>query len=153
MSDPDPPSPLDRHVGYWLRTVSNAVSQGFADRLGSEGVTVAEWVFLRLLHDVDALAPSVLADRIGMTKGAITKLGDRLVGRGLVERRDNPGDRRGQMLALTPQGRAAVPVLARHADANDAAFFGALSVDDRQALDRILKSLAARNDLRALPTD
>jgi len=44
-------------------------------------------------------------------------------------------------------------VLARHADANDAAFFGALSVDDRQALDRILKSLAARNDLRALPTD
>lgn len=153
VADSDPPAPLDRHLGYWLRAVSNAVSHGFADRLGSEGVTVAEWVFLRLLHDVDALAPSVLADRIGMTKGAITKLGDRLVARGLVERRDNPGDRRGQMLALTPGGRALVPVLARHADTNDAAFFGVLTVDDRQALDRILRALATRNDLRALPTD
>ena len=113
MSGPDSPSSLDRHLGYRLRAVSNAVSRGFAARVEAEGVSVAEWVFLRLLHDVDSLTPSVLAERIGMTKGAITKLGDRLVARGLVERRDNPGDRRGQMLALTPQGRELVPVLAR----------------------------------------
>ena len=153
MSAPDSPSSLDRHLGYWLRAVSNAVSRGFAARVEAEGVSVAEWVFLRLLHDVDSLTPSVLAERIGMTKGAITKLGDRLVARGLVERRDNPGDRRGQMLALTPEGRDLVPVLARHADANDAAFFDALPEPDRQALDRILRTLATRNGLHAPPTD
>ena len=52
MSAPDSPSSLDRHLGYWLRAVSNAVSRGFAARVEAEGVSVAEWVFLRLLHDL-----------------------------------------------------------------------------------------------------
>ena len=36
-------SDLDAHLGYWLRFVSNHVSQTFASRLQGKGVTVAEW--------------------------------------------------------------------------------------------------------------
>jgi DNA-binding MarR family transcriptional regulator len=85
-------------------------------------VTVAEWVFLRSLHDVDRIAPSLLAERMGMTRGAISKLADRLLGKALVERAASPDDGRAQVLALTPAGRALVPGLAEIADANDAAF-------------------------------
>lgn len=45
------------------------MSHGFATKLEGEGVTVAEWVVLRELYDVEALAPSVIADRLGMTRG------------------------------------------------------------------------------------
>ncbi|GAN77565.1 MarR family winged helix-turn-helix transcriptional regulator [Acidisphaera rubrifaciens] len=106
------PSDPHAHLGYWLRTVSNAVSHAFARKLDGAGVTVAEWVVLRTLHDLDPVGPSELAARMGMTKGAISKLADRLVGKELLVRAADPGDRRAHRLALTPAGRALVPRLA-----------------------------------------
>ena len=144
---------LTDHTGYWLRMVSNAVSQAFARRVADEGVTVAEWVFLRALFDAQALAPTALADSMGMTRGAISKLGDRLVAKGLVQRDRVDEAGRGQLLTLTAEGAAKVPRLARLADANDADFFGGLTGDDRAALDRILQALATNRGLTAAPLD
>ncbi|MBL8583637.1 MAG: MarR family transcriptional regulator, partial [Rhizobiaceae bacterium] len=70
-------SALESHLGYWLRLVSNRVSHGFARKLAGREIIAAEWVVLRELHD-SAAAPSRLAERLGMTKGAISKLADRL---------------------------------------------------------------------------
>jgi DNA-binding MarR family transcriptional regulator len=120
-------SDLDAHLGYWLRFVSNHVSQAFAGRLQGKGVTVAEWVVMRQLFGEAGMAPSLLADRIGMTRGAITKLADRLVGKELVIRRADPKDGRAQTLALTARGRALVPELAALADDNDTEFFRPLT--------------------------
>ncbi len=143
-------SALEDHLGYWLRMVSNAVSHEFARKVTAEGVTVAEWVFLRSLYRQDGVAPTVLADRMGMTRGAISKLGDRLLAKGLVARKDNAG--RGQVLTLTAQGRALVPILARLADRNDAEFFAALPAQDRDTLERLLKLLVERRGLSASPS-
>jgi len=147
------PAALDAHLGYWLRMVSNAVSQSFARKLEGEGVTVAEWVLLRVLYDAGPIAPTDLARRIGMTKGAISKLADRLVNKALVARTASPDDGRGQTLALTDPGRALTPRLAALADQNDAAFFQTLTPDERAQLDRLLRKLAADHRLTAAPTD
>jgi DNA-binding MarR family transcriptional regulator len=146
-------SGLEAHRGYWLRMVSNAVSASFARAVADQGVTVAEWVVLRLLHDVEAMAPSALAAEMGMTRGAISKLADRLEAKALLARAGNPEDGRGQSLSLTDAGRAKVPVLAALADANDAAFFGVLTVEEAEALDRVLRALVARQGLRGTPVD
>ncbi|MFB2550150.1 MarR family winged helix-turn-helix transcriptional regulator [Ensifer soli] len=146
-------APLTRHTGYWLRLVSNHVSQAFARRVEERGVTVAEWVVLRDLFDHGALAPGHLAVKIGWTRGAISKLADRLLAKGLIHRQADPQDGRGQILSLTAAGRALVPDLARCADENDAAFFGHLTVEDRQLLDRLLKDLSARHGPNATPVD
>ncbi len=147
------PSPLQAHLGYWLRLVSNAVSHGFARRLEAEGVTVAEWVFLRALQDAGRVAPSQLAEAMGMTRGAISRLADRLLDKALIERRANPEDARGHSLALNQKGRALVPRLAALADANDAAFFGGLSAAEHRRLARLLRKLAADHALTAPPLD
>ncbi|MGA1835949.1 MarR family transcriptional regulator [Herbiconiux sp. 11R-BC] len=47
-----------------------------------------------------------LADTIGITPGAASKLVDRLETRGLVARQSNPADRRSSVLALTAEGQA-----------------------------------------------
>ena len=86
-------SPLESHLGYWLRYVSNHVSHAFALKVAARGVTVAEWVVLRELYDGES-APSAVADRLGMTRGAISKLADRLIAKGLIARRASAGDRR-----------------------------------------------------------
>ena len=102
-------SDLTSHLGYWLRHVSNHVSYAFARKLGSRDVTVAEWVVMRELYGKDALAPSRLADKLGLTRGAISKLADRLIAKGLVTRASDVSDGRTHTLALTKKGRSLIP--------------------------------------------
>jgi len=153
MKRKPPISPLDAHLGYWLRLVSNQVSHAFALKVGAEGVTVAEWVVLRELFDSPGMMQSALADRMGMTRGAISKLADRLVAKRLAERLGDAADGRIQALHLTAKGRRLVPVLAALADANDAEFFGHLGASDRRSLDAIMKAIAKRKGFRAVPLD
>ena len=147
------PSELTDHTGYWMRMVSNAVSQGFARKVSGDGVTVAEWSFMRALYDLQPTPPSVLAESMGMTKGAISKLADRLVAKGLIERAESQEDRRAHSLSLTKEGRDKIPVLASLADQNDVEFFGVLTKEEHGALDRILRVLAERRELKAIPVD
>jgi DNA-binding MarR family transcriptional regulator len=146
-------SPLQAHLGYWLRFVSNHVSHAFARKLDARDVTVAEWVFLRELYERDAVAPSELADRLGMTRGAISKLTDRLADKALVERTAGGDDRRYQSLRLTRTGRALVPKLAQLADQNDAEFFGHLTRAERATIESAMKEIVRRRDLRNIPVD
>lgn len=144
---------LDAHLGYWLRYVSNQVSHAFSLKLAARGVTVAEWVALRELYDHEALAPSALADRLGMTRGAISKLADRLAAKSLLARTAGGDDRRFQALTLTAAGRALVPELAALADRNDAEFFGHLTAGEREAVEAAMRGIVARLGLRAVPVD
>lgn len=146
-----PVSSLEAHLGYWLRYVSNQVSLAFGQKLAARDVSVAEWVVLRLLHD-QALAPSALAERMGVTRGAISKLADKLAAKGLVVRAaPAEGDRRFQTLDLTGEGRALVPVLAALADKNDAEFFGDLDPQTRAVIEGAMKAIVRREGLTSLP--
>jgi DNA-binding MarR family transcriptional regulator len=145
-------SPLQSHLGYWLRYVSNHVSHAFALKVAARGVTVAEWVVLRELYDGES-APSALADRLGMTRGAISKLADRLIAKGLIARRLSPGDRRFQTLALTRKGRELTPKLAALADQNDEEFFAPLDHVTREAIETAMKEIVRRLGFRAAPVD
>ena len=153
MSSPPLPSDLTAHLGFWLRTVSNHVSHAFAGRLAAKGVTVAEWVTMRALYGRAPMSPSCLANEIGMTRGAITKLADRLLGKSLIIRKASPDDGRAQTLALTPRGTSLVPELAALADQNDAEFFDRLSAAERATLERILKRMVERCHMTAVPIE
>lgn len=146
-------SELSAHTGYLLRMVSNAVSHGFAHSLASESVTVAEWAMLRSLYGNEAVAPSALARKMGMTKGAISKLADRLTEKGLIERASNPDDQRGHNLSLSAAGKNKVPALAKFADDNDAAFFAGLSGEEQDRLRHLLHVLIDRHGLSGVPID
>jgi DNA-binding MarR family transcriptional regulator len=146
-------SDLEAHLGYWLRFVSNHVSYAFQRSLAAQGVSVAEWVVLRALFDEDAVAPSHLAMRLGMTRGTVSKLVDRLAAKSLVRKTPSAGDRRYQSVALTAAGRALVPSLAVLADENDRAFFAALSATEQQTLLRLMQKLVHTHGFKQVPTD
>jgi DNA-binding MarR family transcriptional regulator len=146
-------SDLTAHIGYWLRYVSNNVSQAFARKVEAHGVTVAEWVLMRQLLEIEAVAPSRLAKRMGMTRGAISKLADRLIAKSLLVRTADPQDGRAHTLSLTRAGRSMVPRLAALADANDAEFFDHLAPKERAALLRTLQQIVEKRSLKGLPVD
>ena len=148
-----PASELTAHIGFWLRTVSNHVSHAFAGKLGAKGVTAAEWVMMRTLYGKDPMPPSHVAGELGMTRGAITKLADRLINKSLIVRKADSDDGRAQTLALTPRGSGLVPELAALADQNDAEFFGGLSRAERATLERLLKRLVEHGRMTAMPIE
>lgn len=150
---PSAVSPLESHLGYWLRFVSNHVSHAFRLKVEARGVTLAEWVVLRALFDEKGVNPSQLAGQLGMTRGAISKLADRLVAKALITRRERADDRRYQTIALTPAARRLLPRLAALADQNDEEFFHPLSAKERAALVAIMKKLVQAHGLHTLPTE
>jgi MarR family transcriptional regulator, lower aerobic nicotinate degradation pathway regulator len=144
------PAQLTSHLGYWLRLVSNHVSHSFARKLQTVDITVAEWALMRVLFGIDE-NPSQLAERMGMTKGAITKLADRLIAKSLMTRTASREDRRSHTLRLTKKGESLVPQLADLADQNEAECFSHLSGTDRALLERALKASVKRFGLNAIP--
>ena len=146
-------STLEDHAGYWLRYVSNHVSHAFARKIEAQGVTVAEWVLLREMLDAEAANPSQLADRIGMTRGGVSKLVERLCRKKLVVRSSSGGDRRYQTVELTAAGKRLVPVLARLADENDHEFFGHLKPVEKTWLVSLLQDIVRRHGWKDLPVE
>ncbi|MDR6952879.1 DNA-binding MarR family transcriptional regulator [Ancylobacter sp. 3268] len=153
MTPTPPVSELTTHLGFWLRMVSNHVSHAFAAQLADKGVTVAEWSLMRALYDREPTPPSRLADAMGLTRGAVTKLADRLIGKALLARRPSEADGRTQTLALTTAGVALVPELAALADRNDAAFFDLLTAEERQTLRDLLMRMVERGRMTTPPLD
>ncbi len=146
-------SSLQSHTGFWLRFVSNHVSHRFAARLAESGVTVAEWVVLREMFDEAVTSPSALARTTGLTRGAVSKLIDRLLAKKFLTRAEAAEDRRYQDVSLTAAGRTLVPRLAALADQNDEEFFSELSQSERMRLVATLKKLVQAHNLSQLPIE
>ena len=79
-------------------------------------VTEEEWKTIAILQDLPGLTTTALADKKRRDKTTVTRMIDRLVQKGLVERRVDPNDRRIQRLFLTRSGYEASSVLTRIAD-------------------------------------
>lgn len=63
------------------------------------GLNATDMECLRLLTQKGTATPTELAKHTGLTSGATTAMLDRLEKAGLIERRPNPNDRRGTLIA------------------------------------------------------
>ncbi len=144
---------LESHLGYWLRRVSNAVSGRFSRALQAKQTSVAEWVLLRELYERDRASPAELAATVGLTRGAVSKIVDKLEAKGWVQTQGKEGDNRFRVLSLTRAGFRSLPVLAKIADQNDESFFECLSTREKKILRDLLVKIAEHNRIHAVPTD
>ena len=65
-------------------------------------IGLSEVAALEHLQVAGALSPGDLGKRLSMPSASVTALLDRLEGKHMIERRANPADRRGILVALTP---------------------------------------------------
>lgn len=85
------------------------------DCLAPHQLSFAEYSVLRLLQRATRreLSPTLLAEEVVCTTGAMTKLADRLERAGYVERDRDPKDRRGVLIRLTRKGSKAATAASR----------------------------------------
>jgi DNA-binding MarR family transcriptional regulator len=85
--------------------------------------------------------PTQLLRSTLLSSGGMTRRLDRLVEAGLVERRPDPSDRRGTLVALTAKGKAVVDEAVVTHLANEERILRSLSLTQRHALDDLLRVL------------
>jgi MarR family 2-MHQ and catechol resistance regulon transcriptional repressor len=101
---PDDETALALRTWIALARAHNAVSARATADVARHDLTVAEFGVLEALYHKGPMLLNEVQRRILVSSGGITYLVDRLEKRGLVERRDCPGDRRARFAALTPEG-------------------------------------------------
>lgn len=74
-------------------------------------VSAAGGLVLGILRDHGPMSPSMLSDRLIVTRATVTGVLDSLERRGFVARSANPSDRRGQIAEITPAGLAVLQEL------------------------------------------
>jgi DNA-binding MarR family transcriptional regulator len=89
------------------------------------------------------LSPTRLYEAAMISSGGMTNRLDRLERAGLVERRPDPNDRRGKLIALTDAGRRVVDeTIGRHV-ANEERLLSALTRAEQKKLNALLRKLIA----------
>jgi len=89
------------------------------------------------------LSPTRLYEALMISSGGMTNRIDRLESAGFVERRPDPNDRRGKLIALTDTGRRVIDeTLGKHV-ANEQRLLSALTDAEQKKLNALLKKLIA----------
>jgi len=92
-----------------------------------------------------ALSPTALYEAAMISSGGMTNRLDRLERAGLIDRRPNPDDRRGTLVALTDSGFTLIDGLMEAHVENEKRALAPLSRDEQEQLDALLgKWLAGR---------
>lgn len=129
-----------------LKRLQNALAAGLEVEFAAHGLNAASFDVLATLRRAGpphALSPSALIDWTMVTSGTMTNRLDRLEAAGLIARRRNPDDGRGQVVALTDKGLALIDrAVAAHV-ANQHRLIAGLPPETRDQLDAALRAWLA----------
>ncbi|MFO8074909.1 MAG: MarR family transcriptional regulator [Egibacteraceae bacterium] len=136
--------PLVIQALIWLLRASSAALADQADELRAVDLSPSGFNVLQALRNTPGreLEPCEIAERLLLSRPSVTGLIDTLEGKGLVERRRHPRDRRRVLIALT---EVAVALLEAHYPehyARQNAVFAALSDDELATLVTLLRKVA-----------
>jgi DNA-binding MarR family transcriptional regulator len=130
------------HVARLIGGRLAAYAAGHGLQLGEADVLLT----LRRSGEPYSLSPTVLADSLLISTGAMTNRLDKLEARGLVSRDRHPSDRRALEIRLTPKGRKLVDdVVGGHVE-NERQMLAALNDREREQLTRITRKLLTHLD-------
>ena len=145
----EPALPADHAaLRLWLRLLAchNLLEAELRGRMREQfGTSLARFDLMsQLYRHADGLRMREVSRLLMVTGGNVTGLADRLVAEGLVERRDDPADRRAYFLCLTPRGRAQFAAMAAQHEQWVASLLAPLGEQRLGALSELLGELKSR---------
>lgn len=102
---------VDESVGYLLRQIAGIMGGIVDERMAAHGLTDAQWKPLLILSQGKCQTAAELARVACCDAGAVTRLLDRIEGKGLIQRTRSQADRRVVNLELTDDGRQTAAVI------------------------------------------
>ncbi|HYM39356.1 MAG TPA: MarR family transcriptional regulator [Thermoplasmata archaeon] len=117
------------------------------------GISVPQFRVLTFLNRTEGASLSAVADRVGLSLPAMSRLVDGLVSRDLVRREESPEDRRRVLLHLTNLGKDLVRTARAGAQSRLAEVLTTLPIAERGDIARAMQSLRPVFLPRPRPSD
>jgi MarR family transcriptional regulator, 2-MHQ and catechol-resistance regulon repressor len=111
-----------------------AIEEHARAHAAQHGLTLPEFGVLEALHHKGRMLAGEVQRKILVSSGGVTYLVDRLVDKGLVERCDNPEDRRAKFVSLTRKGARFIErIFPEHAERLERALSSLTEEEQREA--------------------
>ncbi|MCO5064114.1 MAG: MarR family transcriptional regulator [Rhizobiaceae bacterium] len=105
MSDLSAPVDETDRVGFLLHDASRLLRRRFETRASCFGLSAAQWRLLVRVYKEEGVAQARLAELLEIEPISVSRLIDRMVEGGWIERRSDATDRRVRMIYLTEKSR------------------------------------------------
>tara|TARA_R100000322_G_scaffold9788_8_gene6182 strand:+ start:6040 stop:6513 length:474 start_codon:yes stop_codon:yes gene_type:complete len=142
-SDADDTVVLERILPYLLNRTAFQLNQLLKSDLKPHGISISNWRVLAVLAVNGSVTMSDIASYAMIEQPTASRMVDRLVADGLVERRKGDADRRVRSLALTDRGRESYAAVRNLAFAHTARALGGLSEAECALLTDLLLRIEA----------
>jgi MarR family transcriptional regulator for hemolysin len=123
-----------RTLGFLIHDIGRMMRAEFALRAVDLQLTQTQWRAIAYLSRMEGCRQNELADVIEVRPITVCRLVDRLAALDLIERRDDPGDRRASRLFLTARARAKVERLRSIGEGVTRIAVTGLAADEREKL-------------------
>jgi DNA-binding MarR family transcriptional regulator len=128
-------------MGYLLKHAQLRMAELNAAALAPFGITGRELAVLLSIDSQAPLSQQEAARRLGVDRTTMVALIDELEGKQLVQRRQDPADRRKNVVALTPAGHGTLTKAGKASDEAERRFLAPLTGNEaaqvREALRRV----------------
>ena len=140
--DPTREAVIGRIVATF-EAMMHSVASAHAPEFLGVGVTMSQAKVLYLVQAAPSLRMSDLSARLGVSLSTVSGVVDRLVDQGLLNRRDDPADRRHVVLRLTDAGATQLELFRELNEGQIRTLLARIDAADLVAIGRALDILAA----------
>ena len=134
---------LQDQIGFVLRLATQFHTAIFTAAM-VEGLTQTQFAALATLYQSGPCSQSELSKALALDTATVNGVADRLTSRGFVVSRDDPYDRRRQIVSLTPAGAAIGPAAIGAARAITAGTIAKLTRAEEARLLQLLRKMIGR---------
>jgi len=146
--DPQQPRALSRLPTWLVGQVARHANRIVGQTLGEAGMRKQHFAVLTALEEQGSASQAALGRRVWMDRSDLHAVLNDLERDGLVARVRDEGDRRRNLIALTPAGGEALKQLNARVEAAQAALLEPLSSEERSELRRLLTRLEEHHAAR-----
>jgi DNA-binding MarR family transcriptional regulator len=149
----EPLPALASRLGYLLKHAQLRLAGLTGAAMAPFGVTGRQCAVLIAIDSRAPLSQQEVAHRLGVDRTTMVALIDELEGKGLVQRRRDPDDRRKNVVALTEAGRTTLRHASRAGDEAERRFLSALPGDEAAQIKVALRAIAFPSPASAAPDE
>ncbi|MEI7637794.1 MAG: MarR family transcriptional regulator [Syntrophus sp. (in: bacteria)] len=131
----------DECIFFQLAKAGQLGSRFWGHKVSDLNVTPVQAMVLRFLYDQDQITSIDLGKKTELDSATLTGVIDRLENAGLIDRKDNPHDRRSIQIYLTEKGKVTCGEVARRMEEANADFLKAFTPQESGELRRLINTL------------
>lgn len=124
------------------RSMARDFMRAAVQALGERDLTILQFGTLLLLEDGQERTVGALAEQIGRSMSATSRMIDQLVKRELLRRQEDPNDRRARRVTLSAAGRKLLTTMMRRRAEAELRLMDSLPPADQQIVVRAMELLA-----------